>query len=268
MWVWLSVDGEVSASTRWSATRGVRSYVTRSARGRQHRGREVSLGGAVDRGIRQERAIPLLRRCPGLRPWGNRQEVVTTPKLEGRRQATLHSRHRGRLRPAAGRALTGRPQGWKEASSRIDHSAGCSCRGSVAEVGETHLPRCPPSGRSQDQSSGERGVARGDHPAFDEAGQDRSKRQGCGAGLCACKSKRSHVRSGRKIRCRSDRRRSGPNEVTPLNKRSSGLAWRGGRASVESSQGGAKGARFRGEERSPRFGSRRATWSVRGPNAR
>jgi hypothetical protein len=44
------------------ATEGVRGYVAGSACGRQHRRREVPLGGAVDRSARQDRAaLPLTR---------------------------------------------------------------------------------------------------------------------------------------------------------------------------------------------------------------
>jgi len=70
---------------------------------------------------------------------GSHREVATTPKLEGRRQAKLHSGRPQEVSAACGDALTRRPQGSKGARSRIDQSEGCSCRRSVAEVGETHL---------------------------------------------------------------------------------------------------------------------------------
>jgi hypothetical protein len=72
---------------------------------------------------------------------GVRREVATTPKLERRRQAQLHSGRPQEASAARGRAPTGGPQGSKEARSRIDHSVGCSCRRSVADVGETHLSK-------------------------------------------------------------------------------------------------------------------------------
>jgi hypothetical protein len=124
------------------ATEGVRGRVACSVHGREHRDRErlpegLSIaappgpGGAV------------LGWDLGLEPPDHRREVVTKPKLEGRRQAKLHPARNGvraRLRPRGGprsaaRHVTRGPRGSEGSATGIDGSAGCSCRRSVAEVG-------------------------------------------------------------------------------------------------------------------------------------
>jgi hypothetical protein len=105
-------------------------------------GRHRSEGPSIAAPARTERCS-----CPcdlrGSGP-GARREVATTPKLEGRRQAKLHSGRPQEVSAACGDALTRGPQGSKEARSRIDESEGCSCRRSVADVGETHLSHRAP----------------------------------------------------------------------------------------------------------------------------
>jgi len=67
--VWLRVDPGsrfASAREKRGATEGARGRVTSSARGRKHRGRAASFGGAVDRSTRQDRTTPPPREAPGL----------------------------------------------------------------------------------------------------------------------------------------------------------------------------------------------------------
>jgi len=78
----------------------------------------------------------------------DRRGVVTKPKLEARRQARLY--------PGAQEASA-------QARPGIEQTEGCSCRRSVAEVGETHLSHVPlgaPRGKP-----GRCGIGRSDHPS-------------------------------------------------------------------------------------------------------
>ena len=64
------------ARSKRGATESVRGRVTSSARGRQHRGRAASFGGAADRSIRQDRPMPPPREARGF--------TATNLRCEGR----------------------------------------------------------------------------------------------------------------------------------------------------------------------------------------
>lgn len=81
----------------------------------------------VPRGVRE-------RRRTGFGP-GCASRVVARPKLEVRRQAKLY-----RIARAEGHGAA-RSRGTRRAGSGVGQHSGCSCRESVAEVGETHLLR-------------------------------------------------------------------------------------------------------------------------------
>jgi hypothetical protein len=105
-------------------------------------GRRRSEGPSIAAPARNERC-PSVQHALGPRPsWGSmggrdNAEAGGSPSSEAPLEIP-------QVAPAAGGcALTGGPQGSKEARSRIDPSVGCSCRESVAEVGEAHLPRRP-----------------------------------------------------------------------------------------------------------------------------
>ena len=118
--------------------------------------------------------------------------VAAVPKLEVRRQAKLHpwfvgrrsrrARARGGLcrRIGANRKVASSKESaaGRGARSGIGRQTECSCRASVAEVGETHLSRGEARlGATRVERSG--GMARGDPPAFDEAGAGSRRAKGC-----------------------------------------------------------------------------------------
>jgi hypothetical protein len=116
----------------------------------------------VPRGVRR-------RRRSGFGP-GCASRVVARPKLEVRRQAKLH------LVPGTERGVVARLRGAKGAGSGIGQHSGCSCRESVAEVGEAHLFRRRGEARGNPWRAGYGGIARSELPAFDEAGGARGGR--------------------------------------------------------------------------------------------
>jgi hypothetical protein len=116
------------------AAKGVRGRVAcsgaadKAAYGRHSAG-ELSIEALVPvpRGVRRRRRV-------GFGP-GCASRVVARPKLEVRRQAKLH-----RIAWAEGHGAA-RSRGTRRAGSGVGQHSGCSCRESVAEVGETHLLR-------------------------------------------------------------------------------------------------------------------------------
>jgi hypothetical protein len=121
------------------ATEGARGHVTSSVRGRKSRGREAQRGGATDRSSTRTARRPFPTRAPELRL---RTHGGTGrgrgPKLEGRRQATLHPgrvRWRSNDRRRAGAGRRGRPKGRKlpracpEGAKALEGGPARDCRG-------------------------------------------------------------------------------------------------------------------------------------------
>jgi hypothetical protein len=154
----------------------VRGRVASPSCGREHRRREAWRGGAFDRGS--------TRTAPGHARDRTEPRFRTIPSSEGDppRRASREGCGRDRSwRFAVKRGSTWQLTRW--ARPGIERSAGCSWRESVAEVGETHLSRGARGPRCRRRQGGtrERGVARGDPSAFDEADQGSRRATGCGA---------------------------------------------------------------------------------------
>lgn len=128
-----------SGQRRRLATEGARGHVTSSVRGRKSRGREAQRGGATDRSSTRTARRPFPTRAPELRL---RTHGGTGrgrwPKLEGRRQATLHPgrvRWRSNDRRRAGAGRRGRPKGRKlpracpEGAKALEGGPARDCRG-------------------------------------------------------------------------------------------------------------------------------------------
>jgi hypothetical protein len=96
-------------------------------------------GGAVDRGTRQDRAVSRSRAMQGVIP-GYRVARRCASRAEAGGSPSSDAPPRWRAAQAAGQRTKGaaRPT---EAQPGIERFAGCSCRRSVADIGETHLLR-------------------------------------------------------------------------------------------------------------------------------
>lgn len=119
--------------------RGVRGYVANSAHGRKHRGRGIPPEGpSIAAPARTERY--LVRTKLGVTPAHLR---CGTMDVESRSWRVAVKRCSTQVKPeapaAGGRTKeAARPT---EAQPGIERFAGCSCRESVADIGDTHLPR-------------------------------------------------------------------------------------------------------------------------------
>jgi hypothetical protein len=96
-------------------------------------------GGAVDRGTRQDRAVSRSRHARG----HTRASRRDTMGVESRSWRVAVKRCSTQVKPVAAAAggRTKRAARLVEAKPGIVRFAGCSCRRSVADIGETHLPR-------------------------------------------------------------------------------------------------------------------------------
>lgn len=129
---WWFVAAEVGREAA-AARDGSRQRVSEAALHARFAVENTVTGSVCRRGcrsqLRQDREAP----CSGgsgPKPLATTERVATEPKLEGRRQAKLH---------LEGVVPEGR-EAPREARPGIDGSAGCSCRGSVAEVGRSIFP--------------------------------------------------------------------------------------------------------------------------------
>lgn len=96
-------------------------------------------GGAVDRGTRQDRAVSRSRHARGL-PRASRRDTMG---VDSRSWRVAVKRCSTQVKPVATAAggRTKRVARPVEAKPGIEQFAGCSCRRSVADIGETHLSR-------------------------------------------------------------------------------------------------------------------------------
>jgi hypothetical protein len=108
------------------------------ARSRTPRPRDTA-GGAVDRGTRQDRAVSRSRHTRD-QTRVSRRETMGVESRSWRVAVKRCSTQVKPVAPAAGGRTkqVARPV---EAKPGIERFAGCSCRRSVADIGETHLPR-------------------------------------------------------------------------------------------------------------------------------
>jgi len=102
---------------------------------------------------REEPKLVLRRQASG-QPGSDCRKVVRRHAGELRIDRGSGSRKRTRVTAMCGKDLRGRRGESRVLGSRAIH--GCSCRKSVAEVGEEHLPRSPTRGAAR-QTEGERG---------------------------------------------------------------------------------------------------------------
>jgi hypothetical protein len=175
--------------------RSVRGYVVTSARGRKHRGRGIPPeGSSIAAPARTERY--LVRTMHGVKPG---HVVATRMDVESRSWRVAVKRCSTQVKlaaPAAG-GRTKQAARLVEAKPGIERFAGCSCRESIADIGETHLLRSCGAGREA------RFVARSSlkRPPCLLTGPGLGSRQakGCGAGACKCESERNPVYSGREV---------------------------------------------------------------------
>jgi hypothetical protein len=119
--------------------KSVRGYVASSARGREHRARGIPPEGpSIAAPARTERY--LVRTVHGVKP-GHR--VATRMDVESRSWRVAVKRCSTQVKPVAPAAGGRTKQAARsvEAKPGIERFAGCSCRRSVADIGETHLPR-------------------------------------------------------------------------------------------------------------------------------
>jgi hypothetical protein len=157
-------------------------------------------------------------RCSNRRTFGASapaldRRVAGMLKLEVRRQAKLHPMVRRRQLEAGASSARRSPadrrrperrdverdRGRKVARSGIGQQTECSCRASVAEVGETHLSRrAVKRGATRESPSGE--MARSDPPAFDEAGSGSRRARGCEGESASVNSERDSACPERKLR--------------------------------------------------------------------
>lgn len=103
-------------------------------------------GGAVDRGTRQDRAVSRSRVMQGVNPG---HHVATRMDVESRSWRVAVKRCSTQVKlvaPAAG-GRTKQAARLVEAKPGIERFAGCSCRQSIADIGETHLLRSAGAGR-------------------------------------------------------------------------------------------------------------------------
>jgi len=152
------------------ATEDVRRFATCSRVADKAAGGRDGAGGPSIEAL-QDHAVS----DPGARNRGSGFEevarwVVARPKLEVRRQAKLHPRvhpTRCRTRREPGSVVAGwvqRPEGREAerssdargARSGIGQRAGCTCRTSVADVGEAHLPHQHGGARGDPRDAGQR----------------------------------------------------------------------------------------------------------------
>jgi hypothetical protein len=96
-------------------------------------------GGAVDRGTRQDRAVSRSRHARVITRASRRE----TMDVESRSWRVAVKRCSTQVKPVASAAGGRTKQAARhvEAKPGIERFAGCSCRRSVADIGETHLPR-------------------------------------------------------------------------------------------------------------------------------
>jgi hypothetical protein len=96
-------------------------------------------GGAVDRGTRQDRAVSRSRVTLG-QPCVSRRDTMGVESRSWRVAVKRCFTQVKPVAPAAG-GRTKQAARLVEAKPGIERFAGCSCRRSVADIGETHLPR-------------------------------------------------------------------------------------------------------------------------------
>jgi hypothetical protein len=119
--------------------KSVRGYVASSARGREHRARGIPPEGpSIAAPARTERY--LVRAMLWVFPGVSRRDTMGVESRSWRVAVKRCSTQVKPVAPAAG-GRTKQAARSVEAKPGIERFAGCSCRRSVADIGETHLPR-------------------------------------------------------------------------------------------------------------------------------
>jgi hypothetical protein len=133
-------DGEAKAESEVVGCDMGRQRLRRQlgARETTPRPRDIA-GGAVDRGTRQDRAVSRSRHVRG-QTWISRRDTMGVESRSWRVAVKRCSTQVKPVAPAAGGRMK-RAARLVEAKPGIVRFAGCSCRRSVADIGETHLPR-------------------------------------------------------------------------------------------------------------------------------
>lgn len=131
-------QGGCPAGGRWMRQERQRLRRQLGARSKTPRPGDTA-GGAVDRGTRQDRAVSRSRHARVITRVSRRE----TMGVESRSWRVAVKRCSTQVKPVASAAGGRTKQAARhvEAKPGIERFAGCSCRRSVADIGETHLPR-------------------------------------------------------------------------------------------------------------------------------